>query len=91
MVFILRHIQNLALLGKDSLCLKWPRCLTCCLAGYDIYQIREKPLGRIDVKTILKKAENRNQIISFVRQRIGHGERVFWVFPLIEEARSQRN
>lgn len=68
-----------------------PRSLAMAVfAGYDIQQIREKPAGRKEIRTILKKSENRHQIISFVRRRIRAGERVFWIFPLIEGEEDQQ-
>jgi len=68
-----------------------PRSLAMTLYGeYQTLQIREKPAGRQPVKTILKKAENRDEIIRFARARIDLGESVFWVFPLIEDDAAQQ-
>ena len=68
-----------------------PRSLALTLYGeFQVLQIREKPAERQPVRTILKKAANRDEIVSFAKSRIAHGESVFWVFPLIEGAESQQ-
>ncbi len=68
-----------------------PRSLALAVYGEcQTLQIRQKPAGRGRVPTILKKAENRDEIIRFARSRIQRGESVFWVFPLIDEDRDQQ-
>lgn len=68
-----------------------PRSLAMALyAGYEVFQIRQKPSGRMPVRTILKKASNRDEVIGFARDRAELGDAVFWVFPLIEGDDDQR-
>lgn len=67
-----------------------PRSLAMTLYGdFEVHQIRNKPPGRGQLHTILKKAANRDQVIEFVRYRISQGESVFWVFPLIDEGEQE--
>jgi len=62
-----------------------PRSLAMTLyADYQVYQIKEKPSGRQEVRTILKKESNREEVIAFALKRLAVAESVFWVFPLIE-------
>ncbi|CAM2066404.1 ATP-dependent DNA helicase RecG [Sulfidibacter corallicola] len=62
-----------------------PRSLAMSLYGdFDVLQIRQKPADRIPPQTILKRAENREEILTFAKRRLAEGESVFWVFPLIE-------
>lgn len=63
-----------------------PRSLAMTLYGdFQILSIKEKPADRIPIRTILKKAENREQVADFVRRRLDSGEQVYWVFPMVEE------
>ncbi|MDJ0839417.1 MAG: ATP-dependent DNA helicase RecG [Acidobacteriota bacterium] len=62
-----------------------PRSLAMTLYGdYSVLQIKQKPGGRVPVRTILKKVDNRDEVIRFARQRLDMKESVFWVFPLVE-------
>ncbi len=68
-----------------------PRSLALTLyAGYSVHQIKEKPIGRKPVKTILKKACNRSEVIAFAQSRVKQSEAVFWVFPYIEGEEADR-
>ncbi|PIE90294.1 MAG: hypothetical protein CR997_06810 [Acidobacteria bacterium] len=62
-----------------------PRSLALSVyGGFQVMQIRQKPAGRKEVHTILKKAGNRASVVPFIKQRLQMGEQVFWVFPFIE-------
>ena len=52
--------------------------------GFEVLQIRQKPEGRSEVHTILKKARNRASVIPFMTQKLNEGGQIFWVFPFIE-------
>ncbi len=63
-----------------------PRSLALSVYGdLDVLQIRQKPAGRVPVRTILKKAVNRAEVLEFARFRMTQGEGVFWVFPQIDD------
>jgi len=63
-----------------------PRSLALTLHGnFQVYQIREKPVGRQPIHTVLKRSANREEVIAFAKKRLALGEAVFWVFPLIED------
>lgn len=71
-----------------------PRSLAMTLYGdYQVLSIHEKPHDRPPIRTILKRAENRGEIVAFAKRRMDRGESVFWVFPLIEgnEAQQERS
>ncbi len=71
-----------------------PRSLAMTLFGdYQVLSIHEKPHERRPIRTILKRAENRSEIVAFAKKRLDRGESVFWVFPLIEgnEAQQERS
>ena len=62
-----------------------PRSLAMSVyGGFEVLQIKQKPIGRKGVHTILKKSGNRHSVIPFIKQRLYEGEQVFWVFPFIE-------
>ncbi len=68
-----------------------PRSLALSVYGdLDVLQIREKPAGRAPVRTILKKAVNRDQVLDFARARMDLGEGVFWVFPQIDDGEEEQ-
>nr|WP_243436102.1 ATP-dependent DNA helicase RecG [Acanthopleuribacter pedis] len=62
-----------------------PRSLAMTLFGeVDVLQIRQRPAFQKPVRTALKRAANRDEVVAFARKRLDAGESVFWVFPLIE-------
>ena len=68
-----------------------PRSLALTLFGdVQVLRIREKPAARMPIRTILKKAINRHEVVRFVRTRIARGEQVYWVFPLIDGDEEQQ-
>jgi ATP-dependent DNA helicase RecG len=52
--------------------------------GYEVLQIRQRPVGQSEIHTILKKTSNRSSMIPFMKQKLRQGEQIFWVFPFIE-------
>jgi ATP-dependent DNA helicase RecG len=78
--------------GKNPDCLVMtatpiPRSLALTLYGdLDLSIIDEMPPGREPVVTRIIDEERRDRLYKFVRDRVGEGERVFVVFPLVEES-----
>ncbi len=78
--------------GKNPDCLVMtatpiPRSLALTLYGdLDLSIIDEMPPGREPVVTRIVDEERRDRLYDFVRDRVGEGERVFVVFPLVEES-----
>jgi ATP-dependent DNA helicase RecG len=64
-----------------------PRSLALTLYGdLDLSIIDEMPPGRIPVVTRLIGEERRAKLYGFIRDRVGEGDKVFVVFPLVEES-----
>jgi ATP-dependent DNA helicase RecG len=64
-----------------------PRTLAMTLYGdLDVSVIDEMPPGRKPVKTALYTDAHRLKIFGFVRQKIGEGRQVYFVYPLIKES-----
>jgi ATP-dependent DNA helicase RecG len=78
--------------GKNPDCLVMtatpiPRSLALTLYGdLDLSIIDEMPPGREPVVTRIIDEERRDRLYKFIRDRVGEGERVFVVFPLVEES-----
>ena len=64
-----------------------PRTITLTLYGdLDVSILSEKPPGRQRIQTYLRTDSKRPAIYDFLKQRIGEGQQVFVVCPLIEES-----
>jgi ATP-dependent DNA helicase RecG len=62
-----------------------PRTLTFTLFGdMDISVIQDMPPGRKEIKTIIKKESNVEQVYAIVRKEIETGRQAYFVYPLIE-------
>ena len=86
--------QRLALSGKgnrpaDILVMTAtpiPRTLSLTAYGdLDMSRLREKPAGRKPIDTRAIPLSRLDEIIESMRRAIAHGERAFWVCPLVEE------
>jgi ATP-dependent DNA helicase RecG len=64
-----------------------PRTLALTLYGdLDVSIIDELPEGRMEVRTVWRRASNREAIYSFFRDEIRRGGQVYIVYPLVEES-----
>jgi ATP-dependent DNA helicase RecG len=62
-----------------------PRTLTFTLFGdMDISVIQDMPPGRKEIKTIIKKESNVEQVYNVVRDELKNGRQAYFVYPLIE-------
>jgi ATP-dependent DNA helicase RecG len=86
--------QRAALIGKgaapDVLLLTAtpiPRSLALTLYGdLDVSTLKERPPGRGTVRTGLRMAKQRDQVLDFLRQECGRGRQAYVVLPVIEES-----
>lgn len=64
-----------------------PRTLTMALHGdMEVSRLDEKPAGRKPVDTRLIGLERLEDVVAAVGRRIGAGDRVYWVCPLVSES-----
>ncbi len=64
-----------------------PRTLALTLYGdLDVSQIKEKPEGRLPVRTTVRGAKERTKIYDFLKQRCDEGDQAYIVYPVIEES-----
>ena len=64
-----------------------PRTLAFTLYGdLDISVIKEKPVGRREVRTSIRSSRNRQAIYKFVTEQSRAGRQVYVVYPVIEES-----
>ncbi len=64
-----------------------PRTLSLTLYGdLDVSVIDELPEGRRPVRTVLKSEEEKETVVSFVRDQVRLGRQAYFVYPLIEES-----
>jgi ATP-dependent DNA helicase RecG len=62
-----------------------PRSLALAVHGdLDLSLIDEVPPGRARVRTVIRTADSRHRLVSFLRREVADGGRVFWVFPVID-------
>jgi len=65
-----------------------PRTMIMTIFGdMDTSIIKNKPVGRKEIKTYSKIDTKINEVISFVKKQIKNENQVFWVCPLIEESK----
>jgi len=64
-----------------------PRTLSLTVYGnLDVSIIDELPVGRIPVKTVLRREEEKPEVFEFIRGEVKKGRQVYIIFPLIEES-----
>jgi ATP-dependent DNA helicase RecG len=64
-----------------------PRTLALTMYGdLDVSVIRDRPPGRLPVKTTAKPDSTREDVYGFVRDQIAAGRQAYVVFPLVEES-----
>jgi ATP-dependent DNA helicase RecG len=64
-----------------------PRSLSLAVYGdLSISQIREKPKGRIPIKTAIRTDDKRDKLHHFLAEEIAKGGQVYVVYPLVEES-----
>jgi len=64
-----------------------PRTLALTVYGdLDVSVIRERPPGRVPVKTIVKPDTRRAEVYRFVRGQLERGRQVYVVYPLVDES-----
>ncbi len=86
--------QRLALSGKGNVpadilvmtATPIPRTLALTAYGdMDMSRLTEKPAGRKPIATRAIPLTRLDEVIQAVERTVGHGDRVFWVCPLVEE------
>jgi len=64
-----------------------PRTLVLTYFGdMDISELREKPAGRLPIDTRTVPLGRIDEVVAAVGRALEHGERVYWVCPLVEES-----
>ena len=64
-----------------------PRTLALTLYGdLDVSELRQKPAGRLPVKTTLRSGRDRKSVYEFITNECESGRRAFIVYPIIEES-----
>jgi ATP-dependent DNA helicase RecG len=64
-----------------------PRTLALTAYGdMDVSKILGRPPGRQKVDTRVMSADRLDELIAHLRTAIGHGERAYWVCPLVDES-----
>jgi ATP-dependent DNA helicase RecG len=64
-----------------------PRTLVLTYFGdMDVSELREKPAGRLPVDTRTVPLGRIAEVVAAVGRALDHGERVYWVCPLVEES-----
>jgi ATP-dependent DNA helicase RecG len=64
-----------------------PRTLAMSLYGdLDISVIDELPPGRQSIKTVHRFDSNRLKVFKFIKDEIGKGRQIYFVYPLIQES-----
>ena len=66
-----------------------PRSLALTAYGdLDISSIKEKPSGRIPIKTYVMPQSKLENVLLSINRAINNGDLIYWVCPLIEESES---
>jgi ATP-dependent DNA helicase RecG len=64
-----------------------PRTLAITVFGdMDVSTLRERPKGRIPIKTYSIKHDMMDRVLGFIRKEAGMGRQTFFICPLIEES-----
>src|SRR4029077_14475922 len=48
--------------------------------------IRERPAGRVPIKTLAKPESRRDDVYAFVRDQLDAGRQMYVIYPLVEES-----
>jgi ATP-dependent DNA helicase RecG len=90
-------VQRLSLIEKganvDTLIMSAtpiPRTLSLSIYGdMDLSTIYEKPKNRKEIITTSLHKDRSDTLFSRIRERVGQGEKVYWVCPLINESETE--
>jgi ATP-dependent DNA helicase RecG len=64
-----------------------PRTLALTVYGdLDVSVIRERPAGRLPIKTTARPESRRDEIYQFVREQVDAGRQAYVIYPLVEES-----
>ncbi|RED65925.1 ATP-dependent DNA helicase RecG [Cohnella lupini] len=64
-----------------------PRTLAITVFGdMDVSTLRERPKGRLPIKTYSVKHDMMDRVLGFIRKEAGLGRQTFFICPLIEES-----
>jgi ATP-dependent DNA helicase RecG len=64
-----------------------PRTLALTAYGdLDVSVVDEKPPGRTPVRTVLRSASQRREVVELVRRAVADGRQAYVVYPLVEES-----
>jgi ATP-dependent DNA helicase RecG len=64
-----------------------PRTLALTAYGdLDVSVVDEKPPGRTPIRTILRPASERREVVSLLRREVGEGRQAYVVYPLVAES-----
>lgn len=64
-----------------------PRTLAITAFGdMDVSTIRERPKGRLPIKTYWVKHDSLDRVLGFIRREVGEGRQAYVICPLIEES-----
>ena len=64
-----------------------PRTLALTMYGdLDVSVIRDRPPGRLPVKTVAKPQSRRDDVYALIREQVGVGRQAYIVCPLVEES-----
>ncbi len=64
-----------------------PRTLALTAYGdLDVSVVDEKPPGRTPVRTLLRPASQRREVVEVVRRAVAEGRQAYVVYPLVEES-----
>jgi len=64
-----------------------PRTLVLTYFGdMDVSELREKPAGRMPIKTAAIALERLSEVVEAVQRAVESGARAYWICPLVEES-----
>jgi ATP-dependent DNA helicase RecG len=64
-----------------------PRTLALTAYGdLDVSVVDEKPPGRTPIRTVLRPASERREVVSLLRREVGEGRQAYVVYPLVAES-----
>jgi ATP-dependent DNA helicase RecG len=64
-----------------------PRTLQLTLyGGLDVSAIRDRPPGRVPIKTTVRPESRREEVHAFIREQVDQGRQACIIYPLVEES-----